>query len=1044
MSTELEALKQKRLKWVESNRENGFDEGINRLLTELYPDNAHFIYELLQNAEDPEATEVKFDLTDSAVEFVHNGKRLFELKDVESITSIGNSTKRDDETSIGKFGVGFKAVFAYTNTPEIHSGDFHFRIRDLVVPETEGVEQSQTSQTRFKFPFDNPKKPAKTALQEIEKGLRALGDNTLLFLNHIRKIEYMLPDGSKGSQQRIDQKDGRIEIRALHPDGNETISHWLHFQKTVEIADDNSNPKTCSIAIAYSLVEESNKKTEKISWKIVPLQHGQVSIYFPAEKETSNLRFHLHAPFASTVARDSVRDCQANHQLRDGLAELIVESLSAIRDQDLLTVSFLAVLPNPSDNLSDFYEPIRTAIVDVFDEEVLTPMKQGGHDSSYEIFKGPTTISDVISDEDLVFLLDNDYERPMWVANPPQKNQREDKFLESLGIKEWGWHELVNTINSLYKCDLERINTWIKKKDDKWLISFYALLGEACSNNKQTISVGNTKIIRVSTEQGDDHVIPSLAFFPPAEGISAPVDALIVKNWVYAIGRSDEQKRLAKLFLEKSGVLPFDSKQVIKLKLGEYEKRPEPTPDAYWIDIKLFFEYWFKDPISNIALFKNKTFLLAKSRDGKINWHKPNDIYIDKPFSDTGLKDLFNQNTFKLEKYKSELLETYRFVIPNFTDFAIALGVMDRIEIKSHDATAMQSDFVRQSGRKTKNTQDKDFYINALNPNNGQWWHSKGSPEYLGELPLYKNNLPLSRVVWNTVCRAKSEQLTAHYVPNQAKSHLQTKTEAFFIKQLTNCAWLPNREGNFLKPADLTLETLHQDLHFHNTNGWLTAVKFGENTRKLSEEYQAKNNKAQDFGFESAERASKWAELDKLGISPDELLAKQKHIEQPEKSVPNPERRRKGILERSENAPSKESVTRERSIQPGIANVQAEAKAYLRAIYTNKNREMACQCCQNEMPFKTGNDYYFEAVQCFKNVKSHYIENRLALCPVCSAMYQYARQTDDNAIQNLIIMNDAGDDSASVGISITLALEKYNLRFVGSHWFDLKTILENI
>ncbi|WP_197485141.1 sacsin N-terminal ATP-binding-like domain-containing protein, partial [Methylomonas koyamae] len=141
MNAALQALKQKRLKWVESNRENGFDEGINRLLTELYPDNAHFIYELLQNAEDPQATTVQFKLTDSSVEFSHDGKRLFSFKDVESITSIGNSTKRDDATSIGKFGVGFKAVFAYTNTPEIHSGDFHFRICDLVVPDTEGVNR---------------------------------------------------------------------------------------------------------------------------------------------------------------------------------------------------------------------------------------------------------------------------------------------------------------------------------------------------------------------------------------------------------------------------------------------------------------------------------------------------------------------------------------------------------------------------------------------------------------------------------------------------------------------------------------------------------------------------------------------------------------------------------------------------------------------------------------------------------------------------------------------------------------------------------------
>ena len=123
MNGDMEPLTQRRRKWVEANQENSFEEGIKRLLTELYPDNAHFIYELLQNAEDTGATEVRFTLDPKAVDFEHNGSRLFSTADVDAITSIDISTKRDDPTSIGKFGVGFKAVFAYTNTPEIHSGN---------------------------------------------------------------------------------------------------------------------------------------------------------------------------------------------------------------------------------------------------------------------------------------------------------------------------------------------------------------------------------------------------------------------------------------------------------------------------------------------------------------------------------------------------------------------------------------------------------------------------------------------------------------------------------------------------------------------------------------------------------------------------------------------------------------------------------------------------------------------------------------------------------------------------------------------------------
>ena len=60
---EFRQLQQKRRNWVEANRENNFEQGINHLLIALYPDKAHFIYELLQNAEDAQATEIAFCLT---------------------------------------------------------------------------------------------------------------------------------------------------------------------------------------------------------------------------------------------------------------------------------------------------------------------------------------------------------------------------------------------------------------------------------------------------------------------------------------------------------------------------------------------------------------------------------------------------------------------------------------------------------------------------------------------------------------------------------------------------------------------------------------------------------------------------------------------------------------------------------------------------------------------------------------------------------------------------------------------------------------------
>ena len=82
-------LKRLRMEYVQASRKNGADVGMKRLLTDLYPGRAHFIYELIQNADDAGATEVGFELKADRLCFSHNGKHLFNLDDIKSITNIG-------------------------------------------------------------------------------------------------------------------------------------------------------------------------------------------------------------------------------------------------------------------------------------------------------------------------------------------------------------------------------------------------------------------------------------------------------------------------------------------------------------------------------------------------------------------------------------------------------------------------------------------------------------------------------------------------------------------------------------------------------------------------------------------------------------------------------------------------------------------------------------------------------------------------------------------------------------------------------------------
>ena len=147
--------------------------GIRRIVEGLYPDTAHFIYELLQNAEDTRASEVAFVLSDDALVFEHNG-RPFNEADIRGITDIGEGTKAEDNDKIGRFGIGFKAVFLYTETPRIWSPTYAFEIAEMVLPLELPLDPTLGDRTRFEFPFNSGKKPRDMAFSDVRNGIEEI------------------------------------------------------------------------------------------------------------------------------------------------------------------------------------------------------------------------------------------------------------------------------------------------------------------------------------------------------------------------------------------------------------------------------------------------------------------------------------------------------------------------------------------------------------------------------------------------------------------------------------------------------------------------------------------------------------------------------------------------------------------------------------------------------------------------------------------------------------------------------------------------------
>ena len=160
----LAELTSQRRQHIQSCRKN--NDNSHEIIAGLYSDPSHFIYELLQNADDAKASEVIFDLKDNNLEIKHNGQKLFNFDDVDSITTVGSSTKKDDVNSIGTFGAGFKSVFAITEKPSIHSGEYHFQIVDFIVPE-EISSREMGSYTLISLPFDHPDISAEEVYQQI-------------------------------------------------------------------------------------------------------------------------------------------------------------------------------------------------------------------------------------------------------------------------------------------------------------------------------------------------------------------------------------------------------------------------------------------------------------------------------------------------------------------------------------------------------------------------------------------------------------------------------------------------------------------------------------------------------------------------------------------------------------------------------------------------------------------------------------------------------------------------------------------------------------
>lgn len=997
--------------------------GIREFFEKLYPDRVHFIFELLQNAEDAGATEGRFMLGQNSASFEHNGQP-FSEDDVLGITNIGKGNKKDQPDKIGIFGVGFKAVFHYCETPRIWSPTFSFEISKFVLPTELEPRSDLGNNTCFEFPFNNPKKPARVAYDEIKAGLEELAETTLLFLSGIKSIRWQIDKQPAGEVLRIKHSEHHIEVQKWGGGRTSSCSQFLRFSDAVHDLD-----KRC-VAIAFELDLLPNisrfdpRKPLDKQLKIIPANPGRVTVFFPAKKETSGLRFHLHAPFVPDPTRASIKETPVNEPLFKQLARLTASSLHTVRDLGLLSVDFLGVLPNSRDTIiPERYQGIRNAIIMEMNGKPLVPTFEKKHEPARHLLQAKKTLKELLSEEDLKLF---HKERFKWAIGAQQKNSNVDHFLSSLAIEVWDIeafvkmleekasetsHYISNTSKHVHITEAEFM-AWLAKKSDEWHQELYELLSDEYligqdSHQRQAIErLKPLKIVRLSN---GNYSTGSKCYFP-SDGTEHDELPPRVAKGVYLSGENKVQQEAATKLLKAIGVRKMGEAELVEAILNQRYKNAPIRPKIN--DINRFIALVEKEP-QQAKLFAD--YYIFKRKNGK--WSKPNKVFLDDPFLASGLSAYYDV----LVDYDPKMALSLSYwecgvSIEKIAKFAKEVGAQTQLEIKETNCyDNPQWEYLASVGGNLTNTSiNRDYVIIDLIK------------------ILAKPSLPISKLIWKTMCALppSPNYLTATYQRNS--NHGARYTDSQLVHHLKNAAWVPQTNKTFVTPSKAARELLPEGFSFDAGQEWLKKICFGGNieeqknkVRQQSEEQQRKKAAAMDWFAGLAEEEQ-------------QLLYQSRHVaELPEREPANPERRSQRVGEQAADAPERLSEQRTRSVSISREKVKKEAEQYLRQLYTNDEGQMICQVCKTKtpLPFKLddGNDY-FEKVD-FLPLKRYHYQNYLALCPNHSAMFQYANRSRDK-LKEMFIEIDSNE------LEVVLAQKETTIYFTKTHIADLKTVIK--
>ena len=590
----------------------------NRRFVDMYDRPTHFILELLQNAEDALSRRpsdwqgsrtVKFDLSQTGMRIAHFGRE-FDEADVRGICITLASTKEDDLTTIGRFGVGFKSVFAITDRPEVHSGEEAFAIEDIVSSvAVDAISDKSVDETVFLLPLNDN---GKSKYQEIAPGLFNFNARTLLFLRQVDEVSWTIENGSKGRcwRESTNIREDIRRVKVIRESEQELeIENWLVFSRQV-MADDGKDSGYVEVAFCLSEYSASGQVSVR------RLSASPLVAFFPTVVET-HLGFLIQGPYQTTLGRDNVPPGEYwNIRLMEETATLLPEALRWMRDNAMLDVHVLNCLPIDAERFAadNQFAPLYQATKKALKSEALLPCLAGGYAQAAHTRLGstegvrrlftPSRLANLYGqDNQLFWITDN-----ITDARTPELRRFIRDELEVVDITP---ERLVQLFRSG--------RPFLETQNDEWVRNLYEYFGGLSASHSDLKDV---PILRLEDGRHFD-MASDIEVFLPGE---TPSEFRTVRRTV-----CDTES--ARKFLELLGLRePHAVDNVIQNILPKYDA--DETDDLYYeTDIQSINDAFATDETSRRdelieALCDVKFVKVVDAEDGTKRFARPDEVYL--------------------------------------------------------------------------------------------------------------------------------------------------------------------------------------------------------------------------------------------------------------------------------------------------------------------------------------------------------------------------------------------------------------------------------